>query len=133
MSEEQRVRLVIVEDEKPQQMLLEAIFSPLYDVVITDDPIRAYSLIINDRADLLLTDVKLKGEDSGLELIADSKREKNIPAIAVSGNIDAEITAKNAGADLVISKPYEINTLTDSVEKLLRNYNIHVPDYSRVG
>lgn len=73
------------------------------------------------RPDLFLIDKQLPGMD-GLDLCRYLKTQsstKNIPVIIVSATPDIGVSAKNAGADDYIEKPFDMNYLLKFVEGYL--------------
>lgn len=72
-----------------------------------------------DFPDLLLLDIWMSGQD-GREIckyLKTNKLTKNIPIIMISASSDIAQSAKEAGADDFITKPFDINTLLDKVSK----------------
>jgi CheY-like chemotaxis protein len=70
-----------------------------------------------DFPDLLLLDIWMSGQD-GRDICKYLKKNpttKNIPIILVSASRDIMQSAKNAGADDFIAKPFEMETLLDKV------------------
>lgn len=68
---------------------------------------------------LLLLDIwmsGLDGRDICKELKSDDKTKK-IPIIMISANKDTKQIALEAGADGFIAKPFEIDTLIETVER----------------
>ena len=73
------------------------------------------------RPDLFLIDKQLPGMD-GLDLCRYLKTQsstKDIPVIIVSATPDIGVSAKNAGADDYIEKPFDMNCLLKFVEGYL--------------
>ena len=69
--------------------------------------------------DLLLLDIWMSGTD-GRELCRKLKlneKTKKIPVVLVSASKDIEHSAREAGADDFIAKPFEMNELLQKIEK----------------
>jgi CheY-like chemotaxis protein len=64
----------------------------------------------------------MSGTD-GREIVYYLRKEvlkKHLPIIMISALPNAEKTAKKAGADVFLAKPFEVKTLLQTVEKLLK-------------
>ncbi|HSX40386.1 MAG TPA: response regulator [Candidatus Saccharimonadales bacterium] len=69
--------------------------------------------------DLLLLDIWMSGQD-GREIakrLKHEKKTKNIPIILISATKDIEKSAKEAGADNFLAKPFEIQDLLKIVHR----------------
>jgi CheY-like chemotaxis protein len=69
--------------------------------------------------DLLLLDIWMSGTD-GRELCRQLKlneKTRRIPIVLVSASKDIEHSAREAGADDFIAKPFEMNELLQKIEK----------------
>jgi DNA-binding response OmpR family regulator len=72
--------------------------------------------------DLLLLDIWMSGDD-GRDICRKLKSipsTQNIPVIMISASRDIEQSAREAGADDFIAKPFEMNALLQKVESLLQ-------------
>src|SRR5690242_9866656 len=115
---------ILVVDDNPH--ILEAVELVLdtegYDVrTVTksegvENEIKAYT------PDLILLDLLLSGRN-GEEITRVLKADKDtrsIPIIIISAHPTAEKTAREAGADGFIVKPFDISDLLDHVQSLLK-------------
>ena len=121
-------RILIVEDEPltafdNEMMLVEA----GYSVVATHDRVAdAVATLDKDQVDLILCDVRLTGERSGLDL-ARIARERGIPLLFVTGN------APDNAAELAIGclmKPYNdriLKAALQAVDQHLAGENVRPP------
>lgn len=92
----------------------------LYDITTTTKGEDVRELINKKRPDLILLDVLLSGVD-GRDICKELKRgdgTKKIPIIMISAHPTAERSARECGADEFIPKPFDIDTLLDTVKKL---------------
>ncbi len=81
--------------------------------------------MVQNQPDLLLLDVKMPDKD-GRQICRALKQEKdtkNIPVIMISANKDTEKSAKDAGANDFLEKPFEIQDLMDKVEYHINSSN----------
>lgn len=89
-----------------------------YEVDSTVDGQTIYTME-KDFPDLLLLDIWMSGQD-GREICKYLKQEaatKHIPIIMISASRDIQSSAKDAGADDFLAKPFEMNELIKKVKK----------------
>ncbi len=113
-------RILIVEDEEKLRRVIELqLVSAGYDV---DKAATAEEgLKIADRADLVLTDLKLPGID-GLQFLATIRRQNaRVPVIMMTafGSIETAIEAMKAGAADFLLKPFSLDHLVQVIGKAL--------------
>ncbi len=107
-------RIMIVEDEPlvafdNEYMLKDA----GYEVVATVDSFADAAAVINsDELDLILTDLSLAGEGTGID-VARAAAERGIPVLFVTGNCTAEAKALAVGC---LSKPYSERVLLGTLK-----------------
>ncbi|MBI4909352.1 MAG: sigma-54-dependent Fis family transcriptional regulator [Acidobacteria bacterium] len=113
-------RILVVEDEdKLRRVVQLQLASSGYEV---DQAARAEEAIaLLDRADLVLSDLKLPAM-SGLELLAIAHRQNaNLPFVLMTafGTVETAVEAmKNGAADFIL-KPFSLDHLTRVVEKAI--------------
>ena len=115
--------LLIVDDEKPTREGLRAALEDRYEVYIAEDAATAMDLLERERFDVLLTDLKLPGED-GLKLIARAKSLTHPPVcilMTAYGSEDVAVQAMKCGADDYIAKGrMQIDELEMRIARALR-------------
>ncbi|HBY61809.1 MAG TPA: two-component system response regulator [Solibacterales bacterium] len=115
-----RHRILIVEDEEKLRRVLQLqLQSGGYDVELAGSAEEA--LRLSDRAELVLTDLRLPGMD-GLELLALLRRQNAlVPVIVMTafGTIENAVEAMKSGASDFLLKPFSLDHLTTVVEKAL--------------
>ena len=117
-----KVKKVLVADDDPaildvMRMMLE--FEG-YEVMTTPNG-NTILRMETGLPDLLLLDIWMSGTD-GRELCRQLKlneKTKKIPVVLVSASKDIEHSAREAGADDFIAKPFEMNELLQKIEKNL--------------
>lgn len=113
---------ILVADDDPAildalQMMLEL---EGYEVITTVDGETIYRME-KDYPDLLLLDIWMSGQD-GRDICKYLKKHphtKDIPIILISASREIMDSAKQAGADGFISKPFEMDELLALVKKYL--------------
>ncbi len=121
-------RILIVEDEPltafdNETMIVEA----GYTVVATHDRVAdAVATLEREKVDLILSDVRLTGERSGIDLARIAK-QKNIPVLFVTGMVPDEASELVLGC---LIKPYNQRTLNaalSAVDQHLRGEKVTAP------
>ena len=118
-----RLPCILVVDDKLDTLLLvrELLTSRGYQVFTASDAEEAMTAIREYKPDLILLDVLLSGKD-GREIVKQLKSQeetKSIPIIMFSAHPSAEKTAREAGADDFVAKPFHIDHLLAVVAKYL--------------
>lgn len=113
-------RILIVEDEEKLQRALELHLRSLgFEVVKAGSAESALAEI--DRADLILSDLRLPGMD-GLELLARIRLTNSVsPVILMTafGTVESAVEAMRQGANDFLTKPFSLDHLTSVVERAL--------------
>ena len=119
-------RILVVEDEPLTAFDNEVTIGDLgYEVVATLDNFdNAIALLGREQIDLILSDVRLSGERSGVDL-AKAAKERGIPVLFSTGmQLPAEAAAVAVGC---LSKPYserQLRDALDSVDRLLAGESV---------
>jgi DNA-binding response OmpR family regulator len=117
--------ILIVDDEAGILELLKNYLTIHgYDVHVTTNGYRALDLLKTLSVDLIITDIVMSGMD-GIEFISELRKEKiDVKIIAMSGgdrvlkqSVYLDI-AQISGADAVISKPFDLEEVLETVRKL---------------
>ena len=116
---EEKKRVLIVEDDMIISLVIENMVKELgHDVVgkaTTGD--EAIKLAVTHSPDLLLMDIRLKGEMDGIEALTEIKQKIETSVIYLTGNSDRvnyERARETEFIDL-ITKPFTISDLTRSL------------------
>jgi DNA-binding NtrC family response regulator len=113
-------RILVVEDEEKLRRVLELqLASSGFDVEKTGTAEGALNLV--DRADLILTDLRLPQMD-GLELLAQIRRQNGQTPVVVMtafGSIETAVEAMKAGATDFLLKPFSLEHLMTVIQKAL--------------
>jgi CheY-like chemotaxis protein len=91
-----------------------------YEVEVTDDGARLYDFQ-EGQADLLLLDIWMSG-CNGRDVCSYLKSQeatKHLPIILFSANNSMEKSARAAGADDFLAKPFDLDELLDKIESYL--------------
>lgn len=117
-----RKKLLVVDDEQDILLFLKVILEEEGYIVITTDK-DDYLEKLNDDLfpDLILLDMLLSGTD-GRDIVKYLKMQdktKHIPIIMFSAHPGARETAKQAGANDFVAKPFEIDLLLKKIAQYL--------------
>ena len=125
-------QLLIVDDEKTTREGLRAALEGKYDVYLAEDAVTAMNLLEQEHFDVLLTDLKLPGED-GIKLIARAKSLQKPPIcilMTAYGSEEIAVEAMRQGADDYISKGrLRIDELELRIERAIRRQNLEEENF----
>jgi DNA-binding response OmpR family regulator len=119
MQSKQKNILIVEDDLDIVEFLQELLELEGYTVTTTDKAEYVETLYAGNLPDLILLDVLLSGKD-GREIVKQLKRQeetRHISVIMFSAHPSAEKTAREAGADDFIAKPFEMDELLEMVER----------------
>ena len=117
---EQKMRILIVEDEGIQAMALEETLERNgYTVAgIADHGLEALEMVIYESVDLVIMDVNIKGDWDGIETAKQILVVKKVPFIFLTAYMD-EVTHQRAEETTPVAflnKPYQEAKLISAVE-----------------
>ena len=124
-AEHSSIKIVIVEDDKFMQSVLQQYFSNSFSVEVFSDGFHMLSYLQEGNIpDLIITDLNTPNM-GGLDLIKQVKASdffKSIPIIVLSGEESSEIIVNclNAGADDFVIKPFNPKELEARIKVVLR-------------
>ncbi|MDD5668589.1 MAG: response regulator [Candidatus Omnitrophica bacterium] len=122
-----RKNILIVEDEaviaKSLKLCLEGCgYNVLKPVSMGEDAIQSME---KNKPDLILMDIKLRGQMNGYEVITKIRKHSNIPVIFLTGDNRFKIDEKpkNIKACDYIFKPFDFDVVEGKIRKLLDEYH----------
>jgi len=129
VSKFEKRNILLVEDDEASQELIKSILNEIYNLKTVGYGLDAIEYIKNNKVDLILMDISLKGSMDGLQLTKKLKQEykfKDIPIIAVTAHATSfdKKNAFNAGCDDYISKPFSIRTILNKISSILNQDEI---------
>jgi DNA-binding response OmpR family regulator len=115
-----RKKILVIDDEPDiLEFLQELLEHEGYAVTITDKAEYVENLRAGDSPDLILIDVLLSGKD-GRDIVKRLKSQeatRNVPVIMFSAHLNAEKSARKAGADDFVAKPFEMDEVLEKIAK----------------
>ena len=118
-----RPTILIVDDDRPQREGLQRALADRYEVLTADEAPKAYSILETQPVDVLLTDLKMPGDD-GMKLLRRAGSLSTPPVsimMTAYGSIDNAVEAMKAGAYHYITKPVNLDELELVIERALKS------------
>ena len=118
--------ILIVDDEKHTRDGLRRLFDDDYDTYVAEDIAGAMSVLEREQIDVMITDLRLAGDD-GMALI---ERALKLPHPPISimmtayGSVDTAVEAMKRGAYDFVTKPLNLDKVEMLVSRALRSRNI---------
>jgi two-component system, NtrC family, response regulator AtoC len=115
--------LLIVDDEKHTREGLRSSLEDNYDVYVAADIQEALNILEADPVDVMVTDLRLGGED-GMKLIDRALAMPHPPVcimMTAYGSVDTAVEAMKHGAYDFITKPLNIDRLEILIQRALRS------------
>lgn len=119
----ERLKIVIIEDEKPLRRFLKAGFTDeAAEIFEAETGADGLKLIARENPDIVLLDLGLPDLD-GLEVLAQVREWSTVPIIVLSarGQEKDKILALDGGADDYLTKPFSVNELLARIRVALRH------------
>jgi two-component system KDP operon response regulator KdpE len=119
--DENKIRLLIVDDERPIRKFLNASLSGVYTVLEATSGEEALAMTVSGHPDAILLDLGLPDMD-GVDLTRQLREWTHIPIIVISvrDHEEDKVTALDAGADDYLTKPFGIGELMARLRVALR-------------
>ncbi len=118
--------ILIVDDEKHTREGLRASLEDSFDVYVAADIASAMNVLENEHVDLVLTDLRLGGED-GMAVIEKALARSHPPVVIMMtayGGVDTAVEAMKRGAYDFVTKPLNIDRLEILIKRALRNKQV---------
>jgi DNA-binding NtrC family response regulator len=118
--------ILIVDDEKHTREGLRASLEDAFDVYVAADIASAMNVLENERVDLVLTDLRLGGED-GMVVIEKALARPHPPIVIMMtaySAVDTAVEAMKRGAYDFVTKPLNIDRLEIMIKQALRSKSL---------
>ncbi len=126
MNTHKRPTILIVDDERLQRDGLQRALEDRYDVLAADDVSKATGILETQPVDVLLTDLRMPGDD-GLKLLRRAGSLSNPPVsimMTAYGSIENAVEAMKAGAYHYVTKPVNLDELDLVIGRALKSRQI---------
>ncbi len=115
------LKILVVEDDPGSMLTLESALSELgyKEIYTADNSDTALEIITTQHPDILILDIDIKGELSGIDIAA-KVQPKGIPVIFITGFDESEIhqQAKKTNPQAYLIKPFNILTLETALDNV---------------
>src|SRR5256714_2278392 len=102
-------RILVVDDDRDSCELLREIFSAEgWHVDTALSPEQAFSVAGKEKIDLVVSDVNLEANQSGLDLLKDLRAQCPVILVTGFGTLDSAVEAAREGAWDFVSKPFKV-------------------------
>lgn len=114
--------VLIVEDDAVNRSTIKRFIEESFKIISTDSSEEAIVLLNNNKVDMILMDISIKGSKNGLELTKELKASTEyykIPVVAITAHA-FESDRKNAleaGCDDYLAKPFSKDVLLDTISR----------------
>lgn len=116
-----RTRVMIIEDEPLIAMDIEQIVRDMgHDVTgvaVTRD--EAFALAMEDRPGLVLADIQLADDSSGIDAVKDILAEFDVPVIFITAFPERLLTGERPEPTFLITKPFQRETVKTTISQAL--------------
>ncbi|MBS3944350.1 MAG: response regulator [Melioribacter sp.] len=133
MTSHEKPLLLIVEDDFENQKFLQFFLRKYFTIEVCDSADTFYQKMKEQKFDLILMDISLRGKKDGLQLtkeIRKSTEHSDMPIVGLSAHAfqKDKDNAYDAGVDLFITKPVQNDVLLDALfntlhQKTGKNFN----------
>lgn len=113
--------ILIIDDDPDILLMLQVLLQEEgYRVRITESGSQGERLCQEDPPALLILDLLLSGEDGRhvVQRLKQSRQTRQIPVVMMSAHPSAEHSAREAGVNAFLAKPFEIDQLLEVVHTL---------------
>ena len=118
----EKIKILIIEDNSIVVMLLTETLKQMGYEIVGSVPTGEQALVdyIILQPDLLIVDIHLEGDLSGIDMVTRIKQERNIAVIYLSGDLSPETVAlgKKTKPNGYLKKPIDINQLKTTIEMI---------------
>ncbi len=115
-------RILVIDDDRASCSLLRELFkSQGWGAETAQTPREALELASREKFDLLLIDINLEAEISGIDLLKQLRGECPVILMTGYGTLDTAVTAAREGAWDIISKPFKPQELIALVERAMES------------
>ncbi len=123
MTAKEKPRLLLVDDEEDLRTVLgQELSAAGYEVVTAPDGVEAIRILQTEKFDVALLDIQMPNKDGIAVLKHLSENHPSTIAIILTGHADLyhAMEAKKYGAREFISKPFQIDDVTSTLQRLLQ-------------
>src|ERR1044071_2096164 len=114
-------RILVVDDDRASCDLLSEIFAAQgWGAETAQTPARALELAASYQPDLIISDINLEAEQTGLDLLQQLRDRCPVILVTGFGTLEAAVEASREGAWDFISKPFKVEEVVAIVRRALQ-------------
>ena len=118
-------RILVVDDDRASCDLLGEIFTTQgWETETAQTPARALELAAVYRPDLIISDINLEAEQTGLDLLQQLRDRCPVILVTGFGTLEAAVEAAREGAWDFISKPFKVEEVVAIVRRALQRETV---------
>jgi len=126
-SQKKGSRILLVDDDEEIRHYIESQLDRRYIIVSCNNGEEALRLLTLQKFDLMITDVMMPGMD-GIELCTQVRRNINLNELSIvmltaRSTDEDRISSLNLGVDVYMTKPFNIEVLSSTVQNLLKGHD----------
>jgi DNA-binding NtrC family response regulator len=115
-------RILVVDDDQDSCELLREIFSAEgWQVDTALSPSQAFNVAGKEKIDLVVSDVNLEANQTGLDLLKDLRTQCPVILVTGFGTLDSAVEAAREGAWDFISKPFKVQEVVAIARRALEH------------
>jgi DNA-binding NtrC family response regulator len=125
-------KILVIDDDKASCDLLREIFEEQgWQVEMALSPAAASSLAETQQFDLVVSDINLEADTTGIDLLRSFREKMPVILITAFGSLESSIEARREGAWDLISKPFNFEDVITAAERALRSRSDAQPENSK--
>jgi DNA-binding NtrC family response regulator len=114
-------RILVVDDDRASCELLSEIFAAQgWGTETAQTPTRALELAASVQPDLIVSDINLEADQSGLDLLQQLRDRCPVILVTGFGTLETAVAASREGAWDFISKPFKVEEVVSTVRRALQ-------------
>src|SRR6476659_1902760 len=113
--------LVVDDDQDSCELLREIFCAEGWHVDTAQSPTQAFSVAEKEKIDLVVSDVNLEANQSGLDLLKDLRAQCPVILVTGFGTLDSAVEAAREGAWDFISKPFKVQEVVAIARRALEH------------
>jgi DNA-binding NtrC family response regulator len=113
-------KILVIDDDKAScELLREILGSQNWQTEIAQTPQKAVSLFQQNKFDLVISDINLEAEKTGLDLLQDFREKCPVILVTGFGSLEMAVEATREGAWDFISKPFKVEQVLKASQRAL--------------
>ena len=113
-------KILVVDDDKAScELLSEILTAHGWEVLTASSPAKALDLSDQNAFDLVISDINLESDLSGLDLLKNLREKSPVILVTGFGSLETAVEATREGAWDFISKPFKVNEIIATTRRAL--------------